>query len=180
MVVGTIATAIGVLPTKWLTRKFGKKNLFIFSLIIVAISQGLIFLVSPKDIVLLFALQIIFSLASGPSIPLAFAMIADAVDYSEWRSGRRATALFYSAVGVAFKTGFAIGGAAVMWILTYFGYVANVEQSEGSVFGMRLLLSIIPAFGAFLAIIPLLFYNLSETKIKKIETDLLSRKGQND
>ncbi len=180
MVIGTIAVAIGVVPTKWLTKKIGKKKLFIFSLIVIVISQSLFFIVTPKNIVLLFALQIIFSLASGPSIPLAFAMIADAADFSEWRSGRRSTALFYAAVGVAFKTGFAIGGAATMWILTYFGYVANVEQSDESIFGMRILLSLVPAAGATLAIIPLMFYNLSEKKIKEIETDLVNRKAQGD
>ena len=178
MVSGTIAVAIGVLPTKWLTKKIGKKNLFIFSLLIIVISQALFFVVRPTDIVLLFMLQIIFSFASGPSIPLAFAMIADAVDYSEWKTGRRPTALFYAAVGVAFKSGFAVGGAIVMWILTYYGYVANVEQSAESIFGIRMLLSIIPAAGAVLTIVPLFFYNLSEAKIKEIEIDLNERKGR--
>ena len=179
MVIGTVAVAIGVLPTKWLTKKFGKKNLFIYSLIIIVVSQGLFFIVTPTDIVLLFALQIIFSLASGPSIPLAFAMIADAVDFSEWRSGRRATGLFYSAVGVAFKTGFAVGGSVTMWILAYYGYVANIEQSEDSIFAIKILLSLIPAAGAAIAIIPLLFYDLTESKIKEIETDLISRRSEN-
>ncbi len=180
MVSGTIAVAIGVIPTKWLTKKIGKKNLFIFSLVIIAISQALFFIVKPNNIALLFTLQIIFSLASGPSIPLAFAMIADAVDYSEWKSGRRATGLFYSAVGVAFKSGFAIGGAIAMWILTYYGYVANVEQTSESIFGIRILLSLIPAAGAVLTIIPLLFYNLDEDKIKQIEIELQERKNNRD
>ena len=56
--------------------------------------------------------------------------------------------------------------------------MANVEQSAESIFGIRMLLSIIPAAGAVLTIVPLFFYNLSEAKIKEIEIDLNERKGR--
>ncbi len=74
----------------------------------------------------------------------------------------------------------AIGGAIAMWILTYYGYVANVEQTSESIFGIRILLSLIPAAGAVLTIIPLLFYNLDEDKIKQIEIELQERKNNRD
>jgi len=170
MVVGTIATLLGVLPTKWLSAKIGKRNLFIIALIIIALSQVVFFFTGPEDIVLIFAAQIIFSLASGPTMPLVWSMLADTADYSEWKTHRRATGLIFSATNMFIKSGVAIGGAAIMWILAYYGYEANQVQSQESVFGIKMLMSFIPAVIAVLCIIPLIFY-----KLAVIEADLKKR-----
>ncbi len=176
MVSGTLAVLIGVLPTKWLAARMGKARLFIICLVIIALSQVLFFFAGPGDIVLIFTAQIIFSLASGPTMPLVWAMLADTTDYSEWKTGRRATGLVYSATGIAFKGGFSIGGAVAMWILAAFGYVANVGQTAHSLLGIRLLMSWVPAGIAVLAIIPMFFYRLDGEMIKKIEKELKERK----
>jgi len=175
MVVGTIATLLGVLPTKWLSAKLGKRKLFIIVLIIIALSQVVFFFAGPEDIVLIFATQIIFSLASGPTMPLMWSMLADTADYSEWKTHRRATGLIFSATNMAIKSGVAIGGAAIMLILAYYGYEANQVQSQESVFGIKMLMSFIPAIIAALCIIPLLFYKLDEDKLVVIEADLKKR-----
>ncbi|MEN8192229.1 MAG: MFS transporter [Bacteroidota bacterium] len=176
MVTGTIAVLLGVMPTKWLSAKIGKKNLFIISLAIIAVSQIGFFFTGPDDIVMIFALQIIFSLASGPTMPLMWAMLADTADYSEWKSHRRATGLIFSATNMSIKSGVAIGGAAIMWILAYYGYEANQTQTEESIFGIKMMMSIIPAVIAALSIIPLFFYKLDEEKLTIIENELRERK----
>ncbi len=179
MVSGTVAVLLGVLPTKWLSSKIGKKNLFIISLVIIALSQLVFYFASPDDIVLIFAAQIVFSIASGPTMPLIWAMLADTADYSEWKTHRRATGLIFSAANMSIKSGVAIGGAAIMWILAYFGYQANQPQSLDSLFGIKILMSFIPAAIAALCIVPLLFYRLDDQKMKQVEADLRKRKEQN-
>ena len=176
MVVGTIAVLLGVLPTKWLSAKIGKKNLFIISLAIIALSQIGFYYTGPDDIVMIFALQIIFSLASGPTMPLMWSMLADTADYSEWKSHRRATGLIFSATNMSIKSGVAIGGAAIMWILAYYGYQANQVQTSDSIFGIKMMMSYIPAVIAFLSLIPLFFYKLDEEKVALIEAELKERK----
>jgi len=180
MVVGTIATLLGVLPTKWLSSKIGKRKLFIISLIIIALSQLAFFFAGPEDIVLIFAAQIIFSLASGPTMPLMWSMLADTADFSEWKTHRRATGLIFSATNMSIKSGVAIGGAAIMWMLAFYGYEPNQAQSEESIFGIKMLMSIIPAIIAAICIIPLLFYKLNEDKLAVIEADLKARKITED
>ncbi len=177
MVVGTVAVLLGVLPTKWLSAKIGKRKLFIISLIIISISQIGFYFTGPDDIVLIFALQIIFSLASGPTMPLMWAMLADTADYSEWKTHRRATGLIFSATNMSIKSGVALGGAAIMWILAYTGYEANQAQTEESIYGIKMLMSIIPAIMAAICIIPLLFYKLDDKKMVEIEADLKARKA---
>lgn len=48
---------------------------------------------SPKNILFIFASQMLHGLTYGVTIPILWAMIADVADYSEWRTKRRATAI---------------------------------------------------------------------------------------
>lgn len=178
MVIGTISVALGVLPTTWLSQRFGKIRLFILANFIIILSSVGFFFVSPGNIVMIFALQIIFSLASGPGIPLLFSMLADAADYSEWKTGRRATALVYSTSTFAQKSGVAFGGALSMWILAGFGYEANIIQSAESLLGIRLLISIIPAAIAGIGTVLLFFYKLDGTTLDQVEADLDKRRKE--
>ena len=164
MATGTLAVLAGVLPTKWLTTKLGKRNLYVIVMLIIAISLAG-FMVAGKNMVLLYTCQIIFSLASGPTMPLLWSMLADAADFSEWKNKRRATGLVYSATTLGQKMGLAIGGAITMGILSLFGYVANVAQTETSILGIRLLMSIIPAAIALLVAGILFFYRLDGHKL---------------
>ncbi len=176
MVAGTLCVLLGVLPTRWLSSKIGKKKLYIVSMIFVVLSSAGFFLAGPKDLIWIYAMQIIFSLASGPSMPLLWSMLADAADYSEWKNGRRATGLVYSAATFSQKMGFSIGGALAMLILSIFGYVADVPQSAESLFGIKLSLSLIPAGIALLAVIALLFYPLDDQRVAQIGQELAQRK----
>ena len=177
MASGTLAVLAGVLPTKWLSSRIGKKNLYIISMLVIAASLcG--FMLAGKNIFLLYLFQIIFSLASGPTMPLLWSMLADAADYSEWKTGRRATGLVYSATTLGQKMGLALGGAIAMGILSLFGYVANVEQTDTSVFGIRLLMSFIPAAIALIAAVVLFFYKLDDQTVKSIESDLTKRRRE--
>jgi GPH family glycoside/pentoside/hexuronide:cation symporter len=71
-------------------------------------------------------------------------MIADSADYSEWKSGRRATGLCFSAAVFAQKAGWGIGAAIAGWLLTAFHYVPDVTQTESALTGIKLLVSVIP------------------------------------
>lgn len=178
MMSGTVAVAIGVLPTTWLSQRIGKIRLFIYANAIIILSSIAFFFAKPENITLLFALQIIFSLASGPGIPLLFAMLADAADYSEWKTGRRATALVYSTSTFAQKSGVALGGALSMWILAGFGYQANMVQSAESIMGIKLLMSFVPALLAAVGTAFLFFYKLDGDLLKTVETDLEKRRSE--
>lgn len=172
LVSGTLAVLIGVLPTKYLTKKFGKRQVIIGCMSIIGISLVVNFFAAPEDIFLIFFTQITFSLASGPTMPLIWAMLADTADYSEWTNGRRATGLIYSAATMGTKTGVAIGAALTLSLFSYSGYVPNVDQTAESLMGIRMSMTIIPAVIALLSILTMVFYSLSEEKLEKIEAEL--------
>ncbi len=177
---GTAIILAAMFLPKWLTQKFGKRNSLIGCLIITGLAILANFFARPQDIVLIFALQLLQSFASGPTMPLLWSMMADAADYSEWKTGRRATALFYSASTFGLKSGGALGGALALWILAGYGYEANVAQTAHTLFGMRMMMSVYPAIGVAACIAIVAFYALSETQLRQIETDLNARRKENE
>ncbi len=176
MVLGTAATIAAILLTKKLAEKFDKKKLLLLCNGIAGGLSILFFWVRPTDIVFLFAIQIVSSFAMGPLMPLLWSMMGDSADYSEWKTGRRATGLVFSASTFAFKAGGAIGGAISMYLLSFYGYIANTAQSAETLVGMRLMMSAWPAAGAFFCVIILLFYPLNAELMHKIAEELKERK----
>ncbi|MFA9389594.1 MAG: MFS transporter [Prolixibacteraceae bacterium] len=179
MVSGTFAVIAGVLPTKWLAKKFDKKNIVIWCMMVICLSLLVNYFAGPENIVLIFATQLLFSLASGPLFPLIWTMLADAADYSEWKTGRRATGLIYSASTFAQKTGAAVGAAIMLLIIQAYGYISNQPQTDSSLQGIRLTMTLVPALIATFGMGLVFFYNLSNKKLAEIEIDLNERRKNN-
>ena len=179
MVAGTVATIAGILLTGWISRLFGKKKAYIGCMALASVFTIAFYFVGKDDIVLMYVLQIIINFIIGPTAPLVFAMYTDAADYSEWKTGRRATGLVMSASTMAQKFGWTIGGALAGWLLAVFGFKANVTQGADTMLGIRLMMSWIPAAGSVLAALFMLFYRLDESFMQKIETELTQRRVEN-
>jgi len=172
-----IALAIGAAVTPILTRFFDKRRLLMSLMTIVAILSATFYFVPSNNIPLMFALQIMIGLALGPKSPLVFSMYADTADFSEWKTGRRATAMIFSAAAFAQKLGGALAGALIGWMLASLGYVANQAQSGASEHGIVLLMTLIPAVFAAIAVPIIWFYPLNDHKLKHLQEELASRKG---
>ncbi|MEM1433149.1 MAG: MFS transporter [Pseudomonadota bacterium] len=175
MTVGMLALIVGVACTSWLSARFDKKAL----LIALSIGSGscmvALFFVSPDQVALLMIINILGSLLAGPTAPLVWAMYADVADYGAWRFGRRTTGLIFSASMFAQKFGLTIGAGLSGWLLSLFGYVANVAQSDDALFGLRALFTLIPAAVALANVIVLFFYRLDDRQVAEIETALAAR-----
>jgi glycoside/pentoside/hexuronide:cation symporter, GPH family len=180
MVSGTVGVIIGVMLTEYFSKKFGKRNLYMILMGITSVLTIIFYFIKPEQIVLIFAVHILISFIMGPTAPLIWAMYADTADYSEWKFGRRATGLVFSAATFAQKFGWTIGGALAGWLLAYYGFKANVVQSMETQNGIRMMMSIIPAAGSILATVAAIFYKIDEPLMKKIEIELAERKAKID
>jgi GPH family glycoside/pentoside/hexuronide:cation symporter len=177
LVAGTVCSLTGVVLTAPLTRFFGgKKKTYIALTLINAATLLPLFFAGPKDLVLIFGSQIVGSLFTGSLNPLVWAMYADTADYSEWKFGGRATGLIFSAGTFAQKMGWTIGGALAGWLLAYYGYQANIAQNTGTLFGIRLMVSVLPAVGCLLTVLAATFYNLDAKFLARIADDLKARR----
>ncbi len=177
MLVGTVTSIGAIFMTEWLSKMFGKKNVFIAAMTLTTIFSVAFFFLTKEDIVLMFILQILGGIASGPTAPIVWSMYTDCADYSEWKQGRRATGLVMSASTMAQKFGWTIGGALAGWILAAYGFKANVAQSQETVQGIILMMSLIPAVGSAAAAVLMYFYRLDDKMMFQIEKDLNERRG---
>jgi len=176
--VGQIASIIGVIFTAWFARQVGKKRAFLILFVIAVLSTAVLYFFKPHQLMLIYLSQIIGSFTGGPLSPLIWAMYADTADYAEWKTGRRATGLVFSASTMSQKFGWAIGGAFAGWLLFVFGFEANTVPTEQVKHGLRLLMSLIPAALGVISILIMLAYNLDEKKMKQIEAELAERKKE--
>ncbi len=131
----------------------------------------------PQQIELIFLINIIVGIFSAMVFPLLWAMYADVSDYSELKTGRRATGLIFSSSSMSQKLGWTIGGAISGWILAAFGFVANEVQSMESVLGIRLMISWFAAIGAILSVVIIYFYPLDEKFMEQASKDLATARN---
>ena len=173
-----IALVLGLLLTKPLSRRFGKRNALIGLTMINASSVIAFYFVPAKNFEQIFWLNIASAFFAGPMPALVWAIYTDVVDFVEWKFGRRITALTFAAAMLVQKAGLALGGWAVGMLLAYFGYVANVEQSSESAHGILLMFSIIPGVLTILSGLALFWYNLDDEEVEEIALELEKRRSE--
>ncbi|MHC0441229.1 MFS transporter [Flavobacterium sp. 3-210] len=178
LVLGQAANIIGVILATPIANKIGKKKTFFGAMAIASVLSLIFYFFGKEDIFLIMTFQILISICAGCIFPLIWSMYADSADYSEWKQGRRATGLVFSASSMSQKFGWTIGGAGAGWLLGYYGFKANVEQTATAQHGIQLMLSILPAIAAAISVAFILFYPLSEEKLQTIEQDLNEKRDQ--
>lgn len=178
MFLGTyaLALAVGAGLTPLITRYVDKRRLMAWLMAGVGVTSCTMFFVPPESVWLMFALNLLVGLMLGPKSPLAFSMYADCADYTEWKTGRRATAMTFAAAAFSQKLGGALASATIAWLLAGMGYVANAAQSDASRLGIALLLTAIPGGVALLAAWVMRFYPLDGATLAQIQTDLKQRR----
>lgn len=173
----SVALAVGAAMTPLMTRLFDKKRLMVGLMTIVGVLSCAMFFV-PRDMIwLMFVVNTLIGLVLGPKSPLAFSMYADCADYTEWKTGRRATALTFSAATFSQKLGGALASAVIAWVLAGMGYVANQAQSDASQMGIVLLLTVIPGIVAFVAALVMRSYPLDDKALSGIQQTLVERRA---
>jgi GPH family glycoside/pentoside/hexuronide:cation symporter len=103
-------------------------------------------------------------------------MYADCADYTEWKTGRRATAMTFAAAAFSQKLGGAVASAAIAWMLAAMGYIANQAQSDASRLGIVLLLTVIPGVVALIAVWVMRAYPLDDAALARVEAELQARR----
>ena len=173
---GQFVTIIGVLFSTMLAARYGKKIVYLVGLFFTTVFTAL-FITLPADAVgMAFVLNILKSLAYGPTIPLLWAMMADVADFAEWKTRRRATGVVFAGIVFALKAGLGLGGAICGWFLAAYGYMPNAIQTEHALFGIRMTASIYPAITFFIGVIALISYSIDKKLNLQIQDELAERR----
>ena len=178
--VGLAFTILGVVLSKPLAERFGKRATFRVCLFLSAVFMAAFAVVPPDSFATLLLVQILLQLSFGPTIPILWAMMADVADFSEWQTGRRSTALAFASIVFGLKLGFGIGGWLSGELLEYFGYSATGPLSSSASDGIVTMVSIIPAAALFVGVGVLFSYRLDDQLMNQIEQSLAARRTSRD
>ncbi len=172
-----LASVAGAMITSPLGKRLGKRNLFIYALIFSGGVNALLAFCGPEDIGAIFTIGIVSEFAAAIFPTLFFVMLGDAADYSEFKNGRRATGLIYSAGSFATKFGGGIAGAIIGLVLGAFHYNGqDAAAIDGAIPGIIMLMSWIPAIITIVAAVLMLLYPLNQKKLDEITSELNSRR----
>jgi GPH family glycoside/pentoside/hexuronide:cation symporter len=172
---GMIASVSGVMLLQWFAKPIGKKRAMAILAVISPASSAAFFVLKPDQLPAMFLLSFLGGLSAAPLFALMWSMFADAADYSEWKTGRRATGLVFSASLMCTKIGGALSSAVTGWLLAWVGFQPDVTETPRVLHGLVLLISLIPAAIGVVYLVLVYYYPLNDKKLAEIETDLRVR-----
>jgi len=159
--------------------KFGKKELCVVgSLCSVVAGIGLVVLPITPDstgLVIYIVCQLIYNLGLGIYSTVSWALMGDAIDYNEWKTGKREEGVVYSLHSFFRKLAQGAGPSIVLVIMVALGYIGENggAQTAEVALNMRYLVAVLFLISAVLEFIGLaLIYNLDKKTLAKMNAEL--------
>jgi GPH family glycoside/pentoside/hexuronide:cation symporter len=173
-----VLSLIGVIIVPFVARLLGGKKAFMTLLVIAICCTSSFYFLKPDQLLEIYLINALGSITGGPIIALLMAMYADTADYAEWKNGRRATGLIFSASIFAQKQGWGLSGGFTLLLMSSLGFVANQVQTPESLHGLVKLMSVYPATLGILCLFLIgILYPLNETRMAAIAADLKTRRA---
>jgi GPH family glycoside/pentoside/hexuronide:cation symporter len=187
--------------------KYGKKELSIIGAICSIIGGLGLFIITPDntalDLVIYVLCQLVYSLGLGIYSTVSWAMMGDAIDYNEWKTGKREEGVVYSLHSFFRKLAQGVGPAVALVIMTALGYVnnanldangeyTNIPDAAGNfnvinvewlgwdvAVNLRILVAVLFLVAAIMQFVGLaLVYNLDKKTLAKMNADLDARHAE--
>ncbi|SCS36125.1 MFS transporter [Staphylococcus caeli] len=166
----------GLYITTLLSKKVGKKMTAVIGIGGFIVCEVLNYLFFGDDITTFLVVNTISSFFLVIPNTVAWAFIADVVEYGQWKSGIRSEGITYSSYSFTRKISQALAGFIPGLALTMIGYKPNVAQSAETLAGLKVLFFAVPAIGCLIALFIFLFgYPLTDKRHKQIVKELALR-----
>lgn len=144
MTIPSIGGVIGSLLVAPVVNKLGRKRTLAITLCGQGIGMFVVYFAPFGNLPLIIVGHCIYGLFNC-GFPMMLAMVADCVDYQQYRTGQRNDGSYYAVYGLATKLGNAIGSGVGVLIIAAFGYVAGAEQSASTQAGINFTVNLLPA-----------------------------------
>jgi GPH family glycoside/pentoside/hexuronide:cation symporter len=126
--------------------------------------------------------QVFYGLGLGFYTCVSWALMADAIDYNEWKNGTKEEGTVYSLHSFFRKLAQGLGPSAVILIMGALGYVGELgpEQTFAVAENMKWLVASLYSFSAIVMFLSITFiYNLNKKKVKEMTDALEERRKSN-
>lgn len=158
----TLATLGGMLLVVPITRRFGKRNTAIVGCLIAVVGSLIIF-AAPDITAVVVIGQVVRGIGKAAIMGVIFAMLADTMEYGEWKTGIRIEGLIYSGASMGIKIGTGLGSALIGWGLAASGYLGGQETQSAEAISMISNLFIwVPTLVSVLMAVLLYFFKLDK------------------
>lgn len=163
-VVAQIAsTVVGIFICQKLVKKYDPRTLFIFGLLLASLRALPVY---TSDINIFLAFIPVTSIGQGIMAALIWSFVPDAVEYGYKKTGYNIIGFSNAIVGFFLKFGSAFGGIIPGYMLAWYSYVPNQEQSAESILGMQHMSGAIPSVLLLLCGVLMCFYPLTRSKME--------------
>jgi glucuronide carrier protein len=178
MVLATsLSTFVAVPIVPRFVARIGKKKTFLIGALGLIVMGTWIFLM-PASLPIVVVSFFVFGLFQNLSMSLLFAFEADAVEYGEYKTGKRTEGATYAIYSFFRKVSQAVAGAVAGYALAFGGFVAKApEQPDSALLTIRGLVGLGPAIFALLGGLIFLAYPLTDTRFREIVKELHARQG---
>lgn len=160
-----------------LSKKYGKRNVALVGSII-SVAGQVAMLINPHSFGWLVVCNVIKGIGSAALTGTLFAMVADTIEYGQWKTGKRVEGMLYSSTTFGAKIGAGVGMAIAMGILGAAGYAGTAAvQTEAALSAIQNLYLLAPL--PFMIAMPVLYYFYKLDKIyPQVMAELAERERQ--
>jgi GPH family glycoside/pentoside/hexuronide:cation symporter len=174
MVMGLMLVCVTASLFVWkkISEKIDKAPAYAAGIFIGALAVALTMFLPHEKTNLIYFIAILAGFGFGAQWIFPWAMVADVVDLDRLKTGEQRSGMYYGVWGLVTKLSEALALAGTGWILTGFGYVANVEQTELARLGIRLFFGPVPAVLILIALPLLIWYPITRKSHTEVTQQL--------
>nr|WP_325259137.1 glycoside-pentoside-hexuronide (GPH):cation symporter [uncultured Oscillibacter sp.] len=178
--ISTVGIVVGAILFTLLAKYIGKRNCMFGIAVIYAATNIFLYFAGWENYLLVCACAVITTVTSGAAIVCVNAMMADTIEYAEWKTGQRNEAMITSTRCFVTKCVAAIAAAAVITVIGMTGVdpTPGAVQTASALNGIHTLYTLVNACVMICAVIPMFFYKLTEKRHAEIMEELAARKAQ--
>jgi GPH family glycoside/pentoside/hexuronide:cation symporter len=158
-----------------LSRRFGKKNLWMFSMLLTALVFGGFWFVGEGDVWLVCGLAVLAGVAAGCGGTVSPSVQTDVIDYDEYRTGERKEGAYFAAWNFVFKASFGVTLMLTGYVLQFSGFEPNVEQTDTVKRALIGMYSIYPMVCYLIGTLLFARFSLNEAEHREIRAALDAR-----
>ena len=198
----TVAIGVGMVPAMavfpLLRKKFSLKQIYIGSSLFGVVAHMACYLifvgnVEHVNLYLLWVCLFFMGFPLGIYNVITYALIADSVDYIEWKTGKRSEGVCFAFQTFLSKVTAGIAGVATGLVLDKGGYIEPdptqldamgkqilATQSPDTLKWLLFMVTVLPAIGFALTMIPMFFNDYTGKRKEKIQQELNERHEQHE
>jgi sugar (glycoside-pentoside-hexuronide) transporter len=174
---GLASLLVGVACSTAVSKRMGKRVLFIASMTLAGLFSAALFIIPPQATVVIIGVEVLRQFSFGLSGPLIWSMMGDVADYGEWKTGRRASGTVTSAVVFALWAGLALGGWLAGMLFSAYGFVSEASiQAPHAQLGILMTASVYAGLAFIASGVSMFFYPINREKNRQIADELTARR----